>query len=107
MHRRARARATFIAIAIAVAAPAAVGAVVGPPVAAFAATAPGAACPLLDEPTGHPDLDGDARPDVGVGVPAATVAGVRSGAVDLHYGSGRVQRLSPASLTGVQGSGAQ
>ncbi|MGN6612880.1 MAG: hypothetical protein ACTHLJ_13995 [Angustibacter sp.] len=106
MHALTRTRAAFVAIALA--APAAVaGTVLGPPLAAVAATT-GAECPLLDEPVAHPDLDGDDRPDAGVGVPDATVAGVRAGAVDVHFGSGRVQRVSPASVSGIPGgSGAQ
>lgn len=81
-------------------------ALVAAPSASAAAAAP--ECVLFDEPQAGPDLDGDDRPEVGVGVPTATVGGVRSGAVDLHYGNGRVQRIAPSFFTGVAvGSGAE
>lgn len=81
-------------------------ALVAAPSASAAAADP--ECVLFDEPPAHPDLDGDGRPDVGVGVPSATVAGVRTGAVDIHYGSGRVQRFGPSYFTGVSiGAGGQ
>lgn len=81
-------------------------ALVAAPSASAAAADP--ECVLFDEPTASPDLDGDDWPDVGVGVPSATVAGVRSGAVDVHYGNGRVQRFGPSYFTGVAlGAGAQ
>jgi len=61
-------------------------------------------CPWLGDRTARPDVDGDARPDVIVGIPTAVAGGMRSGAIDVHLAAGGVQRLGPSFFSGVPAS---
>jgi hypothetical protein len=63
-------------------------------------------CPRPGDRTARPDVDGDALPDVVVGIPTAVTGGARSGAIDVHLASGGVQRLGP-SFFGVPAASGQ
>lgn len=75
------------------------------PISARAAS--GSECPWLGDQTARPDVDGDALPDLVVGIPTAIAGGVRGGAIDVHLAAGGVQRLGPSFFTGVPASKGQ